>query len=97
MQPYLKDNFMNIYKILHELLNFMGRNRKKAAMVGGAGELNQMLVMFRPRLEASIQRGAVRYGFLTECKWYQWSLPVTFLYLFPSLLSKPVGSMFHCS
>jgi hypothetical protein len=89
--PYLKDDLVNIYKILHEMLSLMGR--RNAPMAEGAGELYQMLLTFRPHLEDSIQRGEVRYGFLKERKWYQWSLPVTLLYLFPSLISKQVGSI----
>jgi hypothetical protein len=60
---------------------------------GDMGELYQMLLMFRPRLEASIQRGEVWFGFLKERKCNQWSLPVTFSYLFRPLLSKRVGSI----
>jgi hypothetical protein len=90
---YLKDNLVNTYKVLHEMLSFMGHKRKNAVLVGGVGELYQMLIMFRPRLKASIQRGEVRYGFLKERKWYQRSLLVTSVYLFRPLLSKCVGSI----
>jgi hypothetical protein len=90
---YLKDNLVDIYKVLHEMLSFMGHKQKNAVLVGGVGELYLMLLMFRPRFEASIQRGEVRSGFLKERKWYQWSLPVTSVYLFRPLLSKCIGSI----
>jgi hypothetical protein len=88
---YLQDDLVNIYKILHEMMGLMGR--KNVGMVKGASDLYEKLLAFRPRLEASIQRGDVKYGFLKERKWYQWSLPVTFQYLFSSFLPKRLSSI----
>jgi hypothetical protein len=88
---YLQDDLVSIYKILHEMMSLM--SRKNAGMVKGASDLYENLLAFRPHLEASIQRGEVKYGFLKERKWYQWNLPVTFQYLFSSFLPKRFSSI----
>jgi hypothetical protein len=88
---YLQDDLVSIYKILHEMMSLTGR--KNTCMVKGASDLYEMLLAFRPRLEASIQRGEVKYGFLKERKRYQWSLPVTFQYLFSPFLPKRFSSI----
>jgi hypothetical protein len=88
---YLQDDLVSIYKILHEMMSLM--SRKNAGMVKDASDLYENLLAFRPRLEASLQRGEVKYGFLKARKWYQWSLPVTFQYLFSSFLPKRFSSI----
>jgi hypothetical protein len=88
---YLQDDLVNIYKILHEMLSLTGRNN--VGKMKGSYDLFEKLLLFRPRLEASIQRDEVNYGFLKERKWYQWSLPVTLQYLFSSFLPKRFSSI----
>jgi hypothetical protein len=43
---------VNVFKISQEMLSLTGR--KNAALVNGTGELYEMLLAFRARLEASI-------------------------------------------
>jgi hypothetical protein len=71
--PYLKDQLVQIYKILNEMLHLM-RQQHTGGQVAGAMDLYKELLEFHPLLEASLQRGTIRFGFLKKRPWYQWSL-----------------------
>jgi hypothetical protein len=88
---YLQVDLVNIYKILHEMLSLTGQ--KKVGTVEGASELFESLLLFRPNLEASIQRDEVKNGFLKERKWHQQALPVTLQYLCSPFLPKSFSSI----
>ena len=83
---YLQEHLVNIYKALDEMLTLA----KQAPSNGrtGADELYRMLLAFRPKLAASIERGGIRYGFVRDHAWYRTPLPVTLQYIFSPLLGK---------
>ena len=81
--PYLKDELVGMYKVLNEMLHLM-RQRHTGGQVTGAFELYNELLNFRPRLEQSLQRGTIRFGFLKRRPWHQWSLFVGIRYILSS-------------
>jgi len=80
VNSYLQRDLVNIYKELEE--NLALSKQGKASGTTGADELFRMLVQFRPQLEASLERGDIKYGFLKDHKWYQTALPVSLKFLF---------------
>lgn len=77
--PYLQDELVEMYKILNEMLHLM-EQKQSVGNVPGAFELYHELLAFRPRLEGSLQRGTIRFGFLKRRHWHQWSLFVGIRY-----------------
>lgn len=77
--PYLQDELVEMYKILNEMLHLM-EQKESVGKVPGAFELYQELLAFQPRLEGSLQRGTIRFGFLKSRPWHQWSLFVAIRY-----------------
>ena len=78
--PYLQEELVEMYKILNEMLHLM-RGGASRGMVRGSYELYRELLAFRPRLEQSLQRGTIRFGFLKKRPWQQWSLFVSVRYI----------------
>ena len=86
VNSYLQEDLVNVYRHLDEMLTLS----KKAHAYGmsGADELYRMLLSFRPQLDASIERGEIRFGFLRDHAWHQMSLPVTLRYIFGPLVGQ---------
>lgn len=78
--PYLKDELVGVYMTLNEYLHLM-RQKHSGGQVTGAFELYNDLLNFRPRLEQSLQRGTIRFGFLKRRPWHQWSIFVGIRYI----------------
>lgn len=83
---YLQEDLVNIYKELNDMLDLA----KKAPSNGIAGalEIYRNLLSFKPALEASIQRGAIEYGFLRSCAWHQTALPVSLKFILSPILGR---------
>jgi len=76
---YLQEDLVNIYATLYDMLSLL--NSKQTSSVPGAAKLHQRLLSFRPRLEQSLQRGNIKYGFLKQRKWHESPLFVTLRFL----------------
>jgi hypothetical protein len=85
---FLQEELVHIYKILSEMLRKLGQPN---AAVDGSDTLYESLLAFRPKLQASVQRGEIRYGFLREREWHHWSFILTLQYLFSPLLPKHIA------
>ena len=68
---YLQEDLVHIYECLHEMLDLRLRNH---GAVCGSSDLFTTLLKMEPDIEASLQRGAIKYGFLKQRKWHQWSI-----------------------
>jgi hypothetical protein len=47
-----------------------------------------MLLDFQPKLEASLERGDIKHGFIRERSWHQTEVPVTLRYLLSPILGR---------
>ena len=86
--PYLQDELIEMYKTLNEMLHLM-RQKHSGGHVEGAFDLYHELLIFRPKLEKSLQRGTIRFGFLKRRPWHQWSLFVAIRYILSSICFYP--------
>lgn len=80
VSSYLQRDLVGIYRALDDILTLSKQG--KAIGMNGADKLFDMMLKLRPSLEASIERGEVKYGFLKSHAWYQTAIPVSLKFLF---------------
>ena len=83
---YLQEDLVNIYKELNDMLDLVKKSPSNG--IAGAAAAYRNLLDFKPALEASIQRGDIKYGFLRSCKWYQMALPVAVKFVFSPVFGR---------
>ena len=82
VNTYLQEDLVRIYKIcfdMHRLQTDSDSNRKFGG-TNDAKDLYDRLRRFRPRLERSLQRGHVYWGFLKKRRFDQWDIAVCIKY-----------------
>jgi hypothetical protein len=83
---YLQEYLVDLYKELNGMLDLVRQSPSNGLV--GAVEVYRQLLEFKPALEASIQRGPIKYGFLRSCGLHQMVLPVTLKFIFSPILGK---------
>lgn len=83
---YLQEALVNLYKELNDMLDLV-REAPSNGLVGAVDVYRQLLA-FQPLLEASIQRGAIKYGFLRSCAWHQTVVPVSLKFILSPCFGK---------
>jgi hypothetical protein len=83
---YLQEALVNLYKELNDMLDLVREAPSKGLV--GAVDVYRRLLDFQPNLEASIQRGAINYGFLRSCAWHQTVLPVSLKFIVSPCFGK---------
>jgi hypothetical protein len=83
---YLQEALVNLYKELNDMLDLV-REAPSNGLVG-AVDVYRQLLSFQPSLEASIQRGAIKYGFLRACAWHQTVIPVSLKFILSPCFGK---------
>jgi hypothetical protein len=86
INSYVQEDLVNVYAALYEMLSLT--KEAHAFGMGGADELYRLLLDFQPRLEASLELGDIKHGFIRERSFWQTELPVTLRYIFGPVLRK---------
>lgn len=80
VNSYVQESLVDVYRATEEVSYWLRHPREKSG--SRALHLFQRLTRFEPRLEVSLQRGAVRWGFLKSRKFVHWDIVVVFRYLY---------------
>lgn len=83
---YLQEDLVNIYKELNNMLDLAKKSPSNG--ISGAVEVYRNLLNLKPTLQASIQRGDIKYGFQRSCAWHQTALPVAMKFIFSPILGR---------
>ena len=83
---YLQEALVNLYKELNDMLDLVREAPSKGLV--GAVDVYRELLAVQPTLEASIQRGAIKYGFLRSCAWHQMVIPVSLKFIVSPIFGK---------
>lgn len=83
---YLQEDLVNIYKELNDMLDLAKKSPSNG--IAGAVDVYRNLLNFKPSLQASIQRGEIKYGFQRSCAWYQTALPVSLKFILSPIVGR---------
>lgn len=89
VNSYVQESLVDVYRTVDEVINFLGKPRGNDLACTKAEELFYRLTKFEDRLEESLQRGPVRWGFLKARKFVHWDIVVVFRYFYSLLWFCP--------
>lgn len=85
VNSYVQEYLVNIYKTCYDMYGLLSQDVDRKIGNSEAMALFDRLRRFRPRLEGSLQRGPVRFGFLKKRSFGQWDISVVFKYFWSFL------------
>lgn len=94
VNSYVQEQLVNIHRVCNEIMKF-----EKTAHYGAeeAEKLYTNMIKFKPRLENSLQRGAIRWGFLKRRKFAHWDITICFRYFLGLFFRKNVVREVGCA
>jgi hypothetical protein len=89
VNSYLQEDLVKIYKSLDETLSVLSQTFEKNLSNADAKTLFDNLHAFTPRLDQSLQRGPIRWGFIKRRKLLHWDIVVVLRYFYSFLCCCP--------
>ncbi len=92
VNSYVQEYLVKIYKTLDDMLYLLTQNIDRRSDNEQAKHLFDRVQAFTPRLEFSLQRGAVKWGFLKTRKPWHWDVPIVFRFFYSAFCcARPQG------
>jgi hypothetical protein len=85
VNSFVQEALVDIVRVLEDMHHLLTQNVVRSNNAGQAKVLFDRLHAFAPRLEESLQRGPVNYGFLLQRGIFHWDCSVVFKYLYSLL------------
>jgi hypothetical protein len=90
VNSYLQESLVNVYRVTEEVAFYSFNPTANTRQRSMAGDLFYQLIQFEHRLEESLQRGPVRYGFLKSRKLRHWDIVVICRYCYSLIWRCPL-------